>query len=36
MKVEHEPAYFKKEVNPYDGMSYYVYNGKYFEEDRIK
>ena len=33
-KIEYHPAYFKTYQNPEDDQEYFVYNGKYFEEDR--
>jgi len=33
-KIEHQAAYFDTWENPADKQVYYVYNKKYFEEDR--
>jgi len=33
---KHKPVYFDEKVNPVDGLTYYVYNNKYFEHDRPK
>lgn len=30
-KIEWKPKYFREEVCPHDGISYFVYNGTYFE-----
>lgn len=35
-EIEHEAAYFVEKWNEEDKQNYFVYNGKYFEEDRKK
>ncbi len=36
-KIEHKPAYFEEWKNPEDPeQTYFRYNGRYWEEDRLK
>lgn len=32
--LDYKPAYFVEELNPEDGLMYWKYNHKYFEQDR--
>ena len=34
--IVHVPAYFEEYENPLDNQTYFVYNHKYFEQDRMK
>jgi len=34
--IEHVPAYFVEEFNEHDQKTYWIYNKKYYEQDRKK
>jgi hypothetical protein len=34
LHIPHKAVFFQPWENPYDGQTYYVYNGKYFEHNR--
>lgn len=33
-KIEYAPKYFEEKEDPNDGLKYYVYNHRYYENDR--